>query len=123
MKCIEACGYRAKPDNLNVLKSHIEECMAEGACRSLKKEPVIVWRDSEFTAAEKPKSKKEKVFPVTYVKKEALDLTPEMIKPVSEVVKAKAKKPTVTRGTISDTASEKRRIKTKATGINPDGGT
>jgi len=85
MKCIEDCGYKSKPDNLDVLKSHLEECLRSGASRRLKKDPVIIWKDGEFTVAEKA-TKKDRVFNVELVKKEPIQLTDDMIKKPSDYI-------------------------------------
>jgi len=85
MKCIEDCGYRAKPDNLDILKSHLEECLRSGASRGLKKDPVIIWKDGEFTVAEKA-TKKDRVFDVQLTKKEPVKLTEDLIKKPSDYI-------------------------------------
>ena len=95
MRCIEACGYNTKPDNLNLLKAHLEECLAKGACKTLKKNPSVVWKDGEFVVVEKT-TKKDRVFPIELAKRESVELTPELIKTGREVARAKKKPPTVT---------------------------
>ena len=113
MICIDGCGFQAKPENLDVIKSHVEECLSEGACRTLKNDPVIVWRNGQLTVAEKAK-KNETTFPVVYNKKTALKLDKRLVKTAGEVAKAKAKAPNITQGTISSTqASQKKKRVTK----------
>ena len=85
MKCLEDCGYRAKPDNLDILKAHLEECLRSGASRRLKKDPLIIWKDGEFTVAEKA-TKKDRVFDVQLIKKEPIKLTEDMIKTPSDYI-------------------------------------
>jgi len=97
MKCTEDCGYKAKPDNLDVIKAHVEECMRSGALRRLKKDPVILWKDGEFTVAEKA-LKKDRVFDVTFIKKEKMTLTEDLIKTPADYVT----EPKVNPGGIED---------------------
>ena len=121
MKCIESCGYQTKPDNINTLKAHLEDCLANGACKGLKKEPTIVWRDGEFAVVEKV-GKKEQVFAVSLIKKKPVELTPDKIKTAREVAKAKMKGPNVTMGSISDSDPDpgKRRSSKKASQIRKE---
>lgn len=90
MKCIDGCGYHQKPDNLDTLVKHIEECLVEGACQRLKKDPLVIWKDGGFAVVEKA-TKKDRVFPINLVKKEAIKLTEDMIKTVADVNGAKAR--------------------------------
>lgn len=105
MKCIDACGYKHKPDNITVLTRHIEECLAEGMCGQLGIEPVVVWKDGEFTVVAPPKDKRKKIkeqaFKVELVKKEAVELTDNLKKDLAELKGAQSRKPNVTMGTIS----------------------
>ena len=100
MKCIEDCGYQQRPDNIDVLKAHLEDCLANGACRRYEQEPKIVWRDGQFAVAFDAK-KDERVFAVNLVRKKPMTLGPEKIKTGHEVAKAKRGKPRATRGGIS----------------------
>ena len=84
MRCIDGCGYQQKPDNLDTLARHIEECLVEGACQRLKKDPFVVWKDGGFAVVEKV-TKKDRIFPITLIKKEAIELTEDMIKTIAEV--------------------------------------
>jgi hypothetical protein len=90
MRCIDDCGYKQKPDNLEILTRHIEECLAYGACQRLTKDPSVVWRDGEFAVVEEP-SKSDTSFPITLIKKEAVELTEDMIKTLEELNRAKAR--------------------------------
>ena len=90
MKCLDECGYQQKPDNLDTLVRHIEECLAEGACQRLKKDPFVIWSDGEFAVVEKV-TKKDRVFPITLIKKEPIELTEDMVKTVAEVTGAQAR--------------------------------
>jgi hypothetical protein len=47
MKCV--CGFKQKPDNVIVLKKHIEDCMLTGPLKDVYPDPVVVWRNHEFT--------------------------------------------------------------------------
>jgi hypothetical protein len=47
MKCV--CGFKQKPDNVIVLKKHIEDCMLTGPLKEVYPDPVVVWRNHEFT--------------------------------------------------------------------------
>ena len=47
MKCV--CGFKQKPDNVIVLKRHIEDCMLTGPLKDVYPDPVGVWRNHEFT--------------------------------------------------------------------------
>lgn len=46
MKCL--CGFTQKPDNIVILKHHLEDCLTTGALKDMYPEPHVVWR-SEFT--------------------------------------------------------------------------
>lgn len=85
MKCIPSCGYNLKPDNINTLTRHIEECMSEGACRKLPDTPKVIWKDGEFTVVSKV-GKKDTVFEINLIEKKAIELTPRQIKTAAEVV-------------------------------------
>jgi len=110
MKCISACGYSHKPDNLALLTRHVEECLARGACKILTEDPSIVWQDGEFTVAPKEKetpnkkSQTQKVFPVTFIKKEAIELTEDMVKTGADIAKAAVKGPNVILGGLNKAA-------------------
>lgn len=91
MKCIPDCGFQSKPDNLKVLTRHIEDCLSTGACRRLKKDPFVVWRDGEFTVIEKKPLKKDRVFPVELIHKKPIELTEDKIKTAAEVAQAHIK--------------------------------
>ena len=106
MKCIPSCGYSEKPDNLKRLTRHLEDCLSTGACSRLPKDPFVIWKDGEFTVATK-KTKKDRVFDVVLVKKEALELKPTQIKTPSEY----RKKPEITQGTIEETVRTKKPVK------------
>jgi hypothetical protein len=90
MRCIDECGYKQKPDNLEILTRHIEECLAYGACQRLTKDPFVIWKDGEFAVVKKV-TKKDKIFPITLIKKEAVELTEDMIKTIAEVSGAQAR--------------------------------
>lgn len=90
MRCIDGCGYHQKPDNLDTLVRHIEECLAEGACQRLKKDPLVIWKDGGFAVVEKA-TKKDRIFPITLIKKEAIELTDAMIKTLAEASGAQAR--------------------------------
>jgi ferredoxin len=90
MRCIDECGYHQKPDNLDTLVRHIEECLAKGACQRLAKDPFVIWKDGGFAVVEKV-TKKDRIFPITLIKKEAIELTEDMIKTIAEVKAAQAK--------------------------------
>jgi hypothetical protein len=47
MKCV--CGFKQKPDNVIVLKRHIEDCMLTGPLKDVYPDPAVVWRNHEFT--------------------------------------------------------------------------
>lgn len=101
MKCIPSCGYSEKPDNLNRLVRHLEDCLSTGASKRLKKDPYIIWKDGEFTVSEK-KTKKDRVFDVQLKRKVALELKETQIKRVTDY----AKEIQVTPGTVSDTVKK-----------------
>lgn len=42
MKCL--CGFQQKPDNVRILKAHLEDCLTTGALKDLFPEPYVVWR-------------------------------------------------------------------------------
>jgi hypothetical protein len=90
MRCIDGCGYHQKPDNLDALVRHLEDCLARGACQRLKKDPFVVWKDGGFAVVEKV-TKKDRVFPITLIKKEAIELTKDMIKTSVEASSAQKK--------------------------------
>lgn len=90
MKCIDGCGYQQKPDNLNSLVRHIEECLTEGVCQRLKKDPFVIWKDGEFSVVEKV-TKKDRVFSINLIKKETINLTENMIKMSSEIAEVRAR--------------------------------
>jgi hypothetical protein len=90
MRCIDECGYKQKPDNLEILTRHIEECLAYGACQRLTKDPSVVWRDGEFAVVEEP-NKSDTYFPITLIKKEPVELTEDMIKTLEELNRAQAR--------------------------------
>jgi hypothetical protein len=90
MKCIEGCGYEQKPDNLDTLARHVEECLAEGVCQRLTSDPFVIWKDGGFAVVEKV-TKKDRVFPITLIKKEPVELTDDMIKTIAEVSGAQAR--------------------------------
>jgi hypothetical protein len=90
MRCIDGCGYQQKPDNLDTLVRHIEECLVEGACQRLKKDPFVIWKDGGFAVVEKV-TKKDRIFPITLIKKEPIELTEDMIKTLAEVSRAEAR--------------------------------
>jgi hypothetical protein len=91
MKCIDGCGYNQKPDNLDTLARHIEECLVDGVCQKLKKDPYVVWKDGEFSVVEKV-TKKDKIFPITLIKKEAIELTEDMIKTPADIAEVRARR-------------------------------
>lgn len=107
MKCLEDCGYNAKPDNLDILKAHVEICIKSGACRRLKNEPVVIWKDGGFSVVEKAK-KNDRVFDVKFIKKVPIELTEELIKKPSEYVF----EPNVTPGGIEDSRPKPKPKKT-----------
>ena len=111
MKCIDGCSYRVMPNNLPALKAHVEDCLDSGPCKDLKNEPEIIWQDGEFTVVAKSK-KKDTTFKVDYVKKQAVELTPDKIK----VPQGKQKKPNVSRGGIEKGPNTKQ---LRATDIKP----
>lgn len=47
MKCL--CGFKQKPDNIVILKHHLEDCLTTGALKEMHPEPHVVWRSNEFT--------------------------------------------------------------------------
>ena len=115
MKCISSCGYKVKPDNLNVLTRHLEECLAEGACRSLSEDPKVIWKDNEFTVVTKV-GKKDTVFPISLVKKVAIELTEKQIKTAGEVALPALRGVNATMGpvdTLPDSAGAKKRAAKK----------
>jgi hypothetical protein len=85
MKCLPECGFAQKPDNLPRLTRHLEECLFDGACSSLKTDPFIIWKDGEFTVSKK-KTKKDRVFEVTLVRKVAIALTESQIKTPADYI-------------------------------------
>ena len=101
MKCLEDCGYNVKPDNLDVLKAHVEACMKSGACRRLEGEPVIIWKDGGFGVVEKA-GKNDRVFDVKFVKKIPIELTEDMIKSPSDYIT----EPQVTPGGIENSKAK-----------------
>lgn len=67
MKCI--CGFKQRPDNVLVLKKHIEDCMLTGPLKNAYPDPVVVWRNSEFTVALKAEED-EAVMDIGFVRPE-----------------------------------------------------
>jgi hypothetical protein len=47
MKCL--CGFKQKPDNVVILKHHLEDCLTTGTLKDMFPEPHVVWRGAEFT--------------------------------------------------------------------------
>lgn len=43
MKCL--CGYNQKPDNVRILKAHLEDCLTTGALKDMHPAPVVIWRN------------------------------------------------------------------------------
>lgn len=46
MRCL--CGFQQKPDNLVILKHHLEDCLTTGALKDMYPEPHVAWRNREF---------------------------------------------------------------------------
>lgn len=67
MKCVIECGYQQKPDNLEVLSKHLEQCLISGACSTLEKGPYVIWKDGEFSVVSKV-TKKDRIFPTPFSK-------------------------------------------------------
>jgi len=53
MKCL--CGFQQKPDNVRILKSHLEDCLTTGALKDMFPLPYVVWRQ-EFKVVEELQS-------------------------------------------------------------------
>lgn len=43
MKCL--CGYNQKPDNVKILRAHLEDCLTTGALKDMHPAPVVIWRN------------------------------------------------------------------------------
>lgn len=99
MRCIDGCGYQQKPDNLDTLVRHIEECLAEGACQRLKGDPFVIWKDGGFVVVERV-TKKDRVFPITLIKKIAIKLTDDLIKTGADVYGATARGANASRASL-----------------------
>jgi hypothetical protein len=67
MKCLIECGYEQKPDNLEVLTKHLEQCSTNGACSALDKGPYVIWKDGGFSVVSKV-TKKDTIFPTPFSK-------------------------------------------------------
>lgn len=74
MKCV--CGFKQKPDNVIVLKKHIEDCMLTGPLKDVYPDPVVVWRNSEFSVA-LAADEGEAVMDIGFVRPEASRLAME----------------------------------------------
>lgn len=42
MKCL--CGFKQKPDNVRILKAHLEDCLTNGYLMDMHPLPHVVWR-------------------------------------------------------------------------------
>jgi hypothetical protein len=67
MKCLIECGYEQKPDNLEVLTKHLQQCVTSGACSSLETAPYVIWKNGEFSVVTKV-TKKDTIFPTLFSK-------------------------------------------------------
>lgn len=76
MKCI--CDFSQKPDNLVALKAHVEDCIVFGPLREYPHNPVVVWRNGEFTVVTEAE-KNERTFEVEFVRPASLQLPNEHI--------------------------------------------
>lgn len=50
MKCL--CGFEQKPDNIIILKHHLEDCLTTGALKDMYPEPHVVWRNGFSVVSE-----------------------------------------------------------------------
>jgi hypothetical protein len=48
MKCIPACGFNQKPENLNTLKEHARLCSMHGALKDYQEAYGIIWKNNEL---------------------------------------------------------------------------
>ena len=49
MECLSDCGWKHKPESLNLLVNHVEAC---SVC--IPKDVKVIWKDSEFFIVEEP---------------------------------------------------------------------
>ncbi len=49
MECLSDCGWKHKPESLNLLVNHVEAC---SIC--IPKDVKVIWKDSEFFIVEEP---------------------------------------------------------------------
>jgi hypothetical protein len=42
MKCL--CGYNQRPDNVKILKAHLEDCLTTGDLKDMLPLPIVTWR-------------------------------------------------------------------------------
>lgn len=109
MKCIPECGYNHKPDNIQLLRRHLEDCLTDGATSRIGKEVFIVWKDGEFTVVTK-KAKKDIEFPVEVKAREAFEIE-NRFEQVMEP--SHGRQASVSRGTISSLSGKKPELKIK----------
>lgn len=82
MKCLPECGYNEKPDNLQRLERHLQECLSDGAFSKLDVKPTVIWKDGEFTVVTKF-GKKDQVFEVNPVAREPFEVEERFEEPVA----------------------------------------